>query len=187
MGAPMAAEGGGLHEIAERRRSTVITKILNFSPNRPLRFSPSRDLAFDPDRGLAFDPGRRLVFDPWRGVPFGKVGVFFRGYVCPSCRRVTLPGAKNCAWCEATFDEPLFYIREDIAQDIKEWQGKVALAKCSKCGMKSPTDAKFCIECGVGIIPETSAVERREARPVQRPTTAKATAQRRRAQRRVVR
>lgn len=147
----MPGEGGRDSGGDLRARSTVITKILNFTPNRALTFTPSRKLSFDAGRELLFDPSRTLSFQAWRQMPFGRAGVFFRGYVCPSCRRVALPGATNCQWCKATFDEPMFYIRDDIAKDIREWKGIVSTATCAACGMRSPVDSKFCIECGAAM------------------------------------
>ena len=148
----MEAEGGSAAvPSAGESQSAPISKILNFSPNRALTFSPDRELLFDPGRELTFAVARNLTFNAWRGVPFGKAGVFFRGYVCPACRRVTLPGTTKCQWCKATFDEPMFYIREDIAKDMREWNRASALTSCPACGARNPNDAKFCIECGDGL------------------------------------
>ena len=165
MTAAMRGEGGELVGSGAPPRSSVITKILNFSPDRALTFAPSRSLSFDYNRELIFDPSRQLSFQAWRKMPFGQAGVFFRGYICPSCRRVALPGTTNCQWCKATFDEPLFYIREDIAQDIREWKGRSTIALCGACGLRNPSDAKFCIECGVTMREKPAKQTRTAAAP----------------------
>ncbi len=83
-----------------------MANLLNFNSTRDLGFSHARELQFDLNRELVFDANRDLTFDPNRDLGFGRRGVLFRGYVCPTCGALVSAGATSCSECGARFDEP---------------------------------------------------------------------------------
>jgi len=158
-----------LASIAKLKSNRPVTEILNFNPERRLNFDPEREWDFSLDRDLNFDMERKLDFDPERELDFGHNSIFFRGYLCPNCKRQVARDTTVCSICGATYKKPLRVgwrettersdgdsksevmtqkIQKSEASPPRKEHKKSMFKFCPICKMKNPLDATYCVECG---------------------------------------
>ena len=95
------------------------SKLLSFNVNRDLKFKAFRGVGFNVNRNLAFDSDRDLLFDSSRDLRFGKLGVIFRGYVCPVCGAPVAKDASKCDECDVQFEKTV--TRKQKRSQKKTW------------------------------------------------------------------
>jgi hypothetical protein len=166
--------------IAKLNSLKPISELLNFNSERDLMFDPEREWNFSLDRDLNFDMERELSFDADRDIHFGHNSIFFRGYLCPSCKRQVPRDTTACSVCGATYTKPIRYgwrdgegpsqkpqapmesVPKELPPDmprahVEEPVTSARFRLCPLCKMKNPMDALYCVECGNMIESKSTA------------------------------